>query len=56
MLWPSGRVVDCNVLILFRHSTTGLEHPLVDSGLVNFILDTYVLSNESKKDDRESEI
>ena len=26
--WPSGRVVDCNILILFRHSTTGPEHPI----------------------------
>ena len=23
MFWPSGRVVDCNILILFRHATTG---------------------------------
>ena len=24
--WPSGRVVDCNILILLRHSTSGPEH------------------------------
>ena len=27
VFWSSGRVVDCNILILFRHSTTGPEHP-----------------------------
>ena len=26
--WPSGRVVDCNILIIFRHSTTGPKHPI----------------------------
>ena len=26
VFWPSGWVVDCFILILFRHSTTGLEH------------------------------
>ena len=28
VFWPSCRVVDCNILILFRHSTTGPEHPV----------------------------
>ena len=26
VFWSSVRVVDCNILILFRHSTTGPEH------------------------------
>ena len=28
VFWPSGRVVACNILILFRQSTTGPEHPI----------------------------
>ena len=28
VFWPSGRVVDCDILILFRHSTTGPEHSI----------------------------
>ena len=28
MFWYSGRVIDCNILILFSHSTTGPEHPI----------------------------
>ena len=26
VFWPSGWVIDCNILILFRHSTAGPEH------------------------------
>ena len=26
VFWPSGRVVNCYILILFRNSTTGPEH------------------------------
>ena len=28
VFWPSGRVVDCFILILFRHSITGPDHPI----------------------------
>ena len=28
VFWPSGLVVDCNILILFKHLTNGPEHPI----------------------------
>ena len=37
---PSGRVVDCNTFILFRHFTTGPEHHI-------YIAHTYVYSMKS---------